>query len=473
MMNAEVPSFEDGSETLTPRRLPGVEQLIAAASRDPVQPETFAEQYLSQVRMFDYGSNGASLTGGDAEFAGSVLHNLITEGVDELYETYSQYSDMPENEFKHRVVYFGRVHDRRTDWWMPERERYAKGLVEELRENLYGFIALSRLVHRRSGGAVPSVRELSGEQQQQTFQQFYEEWNTYERLAAETGYYPNRWRRPLIYNSIADLRQELAITEPPLKPAQVISYFTHAGRGFHGRCAKMRENIIKKELAEKEPPRPKETVLLPRRPSKREGELNYKISRLLEEAPEYRRFAAERTPMEPLFVDTLEQIDEAIQTTCGYFVRDLAERYGEAINNVWGTGVSKQISELVKPKNFWGRLTNTRLLHLPLSPEFIEAYEKKFYQDTERQILDRIGVFTDMYSTGRGKIGESFQDVIIQVRNPEDPEHRQVDVSVRKNTSGAKIIEYLNMEVSSRAILEEVRNLRRPLSGGLPSLGHR
>lgn len=134
---------------------------------------------------------------------------------------------------------------------------------------------------------------------------------------------------------------------------------------------------------------------------------------------------------------------------------------------------SKPPSRAMKPPKFYGKLQN---------------FEVVILQDIDTPTIDyldhrtvRIGLFADMFSTGRGVVGKVAKECTVGTTVP--PEHRWKHTAGRLITSryrnirelhnAEKVAAELNLQASEMATKVIVNGLRRVYYGGLPGRGKR
>jgi len=346
---------------------------------------------------------------------------------------------------------------------LPGRGEVTKALYGSLVRNIENLPATSESASHNDPH-LPTLDMLSDDYRQQVELSLYADWSEYLELLHEA--LPKSVMNPrakghqaLLYNRLDGLKQELTQADEFLTRERIIRLFRY--RDFHKRCDNSRDAARQRAASD---------VYYPKKA----------IREMIQESDQassndvLRTFAASRTPGEQLVVDKPEMADEVLAVLHGKLVEEAAQKYGLPAAKLWHASLKKKISEVIRPKNFHGRLLSTRLEYLPVSDEYAEAYMNSFVDDYENSIVCRIGIFTDMHSTGRGKVGESFQDVVIYTsQSKAQPDFVKLRSSIRKNLSGDKVAEYLRSEASEIAIAEEVRNLKKPVRVGIPGLGKR
>lgn len=187
----------------------------------------------------------------------------------------------------------------------------------------------------------------------------------------------------------------------------------------------------------------------------------------------YLMFAQQREVGNYVHVTNFEDVNEAIHAVAKQLCSEVGRRFHVKLDDLWGKSLNKDVSGMLKPAAFHGRLDNTRVVHLPVTAEYEADYLKNFLKsDVGKKIVGRICILTDLLSTGRGKVGESLQDIVFYTVQP-DGGAPTLNMSVRGYTPGQRVAVRLNKTSPETAILEGIRNLKRPTSGGFPGTDHR
>jgi len=176
-----------------------------------------------------------------------------------------------------------------------------------------------------------------------------------------------------------------------------------------------------------------------------------------------------------LELEDISEVGDAVFAVAARIAEATSQTYGKAQHSVWGRNLNLDWAARLRPAKFHGKLAKVRVMRLPLDEDWVTDYVSQFSipDEIDRTSLVRLGIVADMHSTGRGKVGETLAETVIYAKNPAAADERKVHVSVRGAASGKTIAEILNREAYGASMVQLIRALQAPYSGGLPSLGKR
>jgi hypothetical protein len=362
-----------------------------------------------------------------------------------------------QTKFEIRIGYHARDISELQRSQEPGRRPVAWRTTYPVSQMTIGLYSLLAKVHNTHSRIAPAG---STDPAQRVTQAMFEEWYNYTSIANDIA--PDVWFEKFSCGTLANyslLDLKTRLKEEKLPADQTLRIFAQFRNQFLSVYQWRVEDRKRESL---------------RKIGKSESNNNKRGKELLADT-RYRTFAENQTYGVTLELEDIKEINDALFAVCTQGVEDAAMIYGEAQCNVWGYGVTKNIADTVRPKNFNGRLTDFRVIHLPFSDSDKENYLQQFTKSDEidRESVARVGVVADMYSSGRGKVGESLRDIVIYTRNIESPDKRLINMSVRGEVSGDKVMQYLVRESYGRATLELIKGMSKPLSAGLPTLGNK
>lgn len=353
-------------------------------------------------------------------------------------------------------------------------EKNNGSLLLSYTRHVLGFRLASYRASERSAGQIPFFDDIPVKYQKEAYDRITDEWLAYVNLVIDYGATDkiSGKSRPLLYNPASMLSEALREERQAyasMTDSEIIDAFENS-TDFHGQCRwimNQKEQKRQRSLEKETRRNISKKIALP---ATLKGEiLNYRL-----DDEEQQNFVSTADLEVVLPIHDTANIEKVLKALAKKHAIEMGEQYGEYVGGRdLFAGFKLEFGEGVRPKGFNGRVEDIRMRHLPLTEEFIESFIKKRkleYLD-DFAVVARIGVFSDLHSTGRGKIGEAMQEYVLQGRNIQNPHSRNIRITKLANLSGDKLVEYLNQESDKVAFTVKRRNMLNPISGGLPSLG--
>ncbi len=440
---------------------------------------TRPQRYISDLRKFSI-ENRSLMSGVRGSFideAVSVAKTLVLSREDDFKHIEQQALGVQEGHFigtEGLSTKLRGIEDR--DNWKRIENKEGSLLLSYTR-HILGFRTAAARASKRLSGNIPFFDDLPERYRQEAYDAITDEWLAYVQLVIDfkAGSKISGKNRPLLYNSLGVLTE--ALTEErdfygAMSDSEIIDTFENS-IDFYDQCnwikmqkeQKQQCELERQRLAQLPKPEPKTKAQM-----RLDNELHQEL-----ENEEQQNFANSTNIETFLPITDLDDISVVLKAIARKYAIEMGEEHGKYLGGLELFAGFKTVdfTEGIRPRGFHGRVENTRMRYLPLTDDFVDAFIKKRKLEhlEDFRILARIGVFSDLRSTGRGKIGESMQEYVLQARNARNPQSRNIRISKLKNLSGDKLVEYLNQESDKVAFAVERKNMLNPIGGGLPGLG--
>lgn len=349
------------------------------------------------------------------------------------------------------------------------------GLLASLARHIEGFAVLSRRINITQNSRLLSLREIPDADANNIHDAIASEWMEYLATVVEYGGSlddVSSSDRPLLYTSVGELQSALGEDRDrysELTSQEIMEIFSQSS-DFRKECdafsRRKVEQRIKSELRQ-------QRVLEAREERRKVQRRAISVEHQESDNEQEREFIETNEVDRMIEIDDPQRVDTILKAIGGAIAQDKADQFGEYVREKGlFAGFNTDFTERIRPEGFHGRLRNIRMIRLPLDDVFREKVSHRL-SSNDAELVSRIGVVADMYSTGRGKIGESMQEYVYQVSNPSNPVSRKVRVFEHTNLSGKKLAQYVREQSAGIATIIEAYHSTNPLGGGAPGLGKR
>lgn len=345
------------------------------------------------------------------------------------------------------------------------------GVYDSLSRNVHGLVIAAYGAHRWQSGTMPSPIKIPKEYWHDVLTPLYQEWATYMTIALNAGLtIDDQARRTLCYRSVKVLQElltdrstdtrELIPDHTVVKMFEETSYASDLKQIYSEalvvaeshNAARMQTKIRERE-AEAMPTEVREQMLFA---SQNAAVLN---------------FIAKRTVGNTVRLDSITDVPRVVGAQVGVIAQELSTTEQKSLKYFSFRGVKKDPGAIMRPKGFYGAFKNVQLMHLPIDLEFTEEFNRPFDTPDKYRVLARFVISVDMHSTGRGKIGESNQEVVIA--DTDRRKTKQLLTSVRKSDLGQADVARLRQNAQGVNRIITASAMINAVAGGLPGNGKR